>query len=318
MSANEPEGRIIAHKRKRCHKNACFLAGGNQKSSSCTSSNMVGQESFASIVNGVFAMQAVDEKVIQWANHLIEAEKNRKGVEPLTALDPGITVAAAYQVQLVNIQRKMDAGQRIVGKKIGLTSLAMQKLLGVNEPDYGHLLDEMMVENGRKLPYEKVLQPKVEAEIAFVLKKDLTGPRVTELDVLQATDYIVPALEIVDSRIAGWNIKLQDTIADNASSGFFVLGEKQVAIDSLDLSRIGMVLYKNGDIMNTGVGAAALGNPATCVAWLANKLFEYGMALKAGEVILSGALSAAIDAEPGDYFQARFAHLGEVSVRFGA
>jgi 2-keto-4-pentenoate hydratase len=262
-------------------------------------------------------MQAIDEKVIQWANHLIEAEKNRKGVEPLTTLDPGITVETAYQVQLVNIQRKIDSGKRIVGKKIGLTSLAMQKLLGVNEPDYGHLLDEMMVKNGGHLPYEKVLQPKVEAEIAFVLKKDLIGPRVTELDVLQATDYIVPALEIVDSRIVDWNIKLQDTIADNASSGFFVLGEKQVIVDSLDLSRIGMVLYKNGDIMNTGVGAAALGNPATCVAWLANKLFEYGITLKAGEVILSGALSAAINAEPSDYFQARFAHLGEVSVHFG-
>ncbi|MGG3681794.1 2-keto-4-pentenoate hydratase [Aeribacillus sp. FSL K6-3256] len=261
-------------------------------------------------------MQVIDEKVIQFADCLMEAEKNRKAVEPLTSLDQEITVETAYKVQLVNIQRKANTGQRIVGKKIGLTSLAMQKLLGVNEPDYGHLLDEMKVENRGALPYEKVLQPKVEAEIAFVLKKDLIGPRVTELDVLQATDYIASALEIVDSRIADWNIKLQDTIADNASSGFFVLGDKQVAVDSLDLSRIGMVLYKNGEVMNTGAGAAALGNPATCVAWLANKLFEYGITLNAGEIILSGALSAAIDAEPDDFFQARFAHLGEVSVRF--
>jgi 2-keto-4-pentenoate hydratase len=192
----------------------------------------------------------------------------------------------------------------------------MQKLLGVDQPDYGHLLDGMVVENGGSISWNRVLQPRVEAEIAFILKKDLAGPRVTVMDVLQATDYVLPALEIVDSRVADWKIKLQDTIADNASSGLYVLGGKALAVDELNLAQVGMVLYKNGEIMNTGVGAAALGHPAACVAWLANKLSEFDIPLKTGEVILSGALSAAVNAEPGDHFRARFAHLGEVSVRF--
>ncbi|WP_425590518.1 2-keto-4-pentenoate hydratase [Fictibacillus enclensis] len=256
------------------------------------------------------------EKTEIFAEHLNQANIQGRGVSPLTELDPNITVREAYHVQLLTIQKKLEAGQKVVGKKIGLTSVAMQKLLGVDQPDYGHLLNGMVIENGEEISFNKVLQPKVEAEIAFVLKKDLEGPRVTEMDVLQATDYVLPALEIVDSRIADWNIKLQDTIADNASSGLYVLGGKPLSIHQLDLAQVGMVLCKNGEIMNTGVGAAALGHPATCVAWLANKLFEYGITLKAGEVILSGALSAAINGEPGDHFQARFAHLGEVNVRF--
>jgi 2-keto-4-pentenoate hydratase len=260
------------------------------------------------------AMQA--EKIVRFADHLAQAELEGRGVQPLTQLDANLTIEEAYQVQLLTIQRKVEAGQRVVGKKIGLTSLAMQKLLGVDQPDYGHLLDGMVVENGGSIPWARVLQPRVEAEIAFVLKKDLVGPRVTTLDVLQATDYVLPALEIVDSRVADWKIQLADTVADNASSGLYVLGGKPLTVDQLDLAQVGMVLYKNGEIMNTGVGAAALGHPATCVAWLANKLSEFGISLKAGEVILSGALSAAVNAEPGDLFHARFAHLGEVSVRF--
>ncbi|MEW9670946.1 2-keto-4-pentenoate hydratase [Ammoniphilus sp. 3BR4] len=256
------------------------------------------------------------EKAVKLADHLAQATIQRQGVAPLTAIDPDITIDEAYQVQLVTINRLVEEGQRVVGKKIGLTSLAMQKLLRVDQPDYGHLMDSMVVENGGTISFNRVLQPKVEAEIAFVLKKDLVGPRVTVTDVLQATDYVVPALEIVDSRVADWKIKLQDTVADNASSGLYLLGGKPLKIDQLDLAQIGVVLYKNGEIMNTGVGAAALGHPATCVAWLANKLHEFGITLKAGEVILSGALSAAVNAEPGDYFQARFAHLGEVGVRF--
>jgi 2-keto-4-pentenoate hydratase len=256
------------------------------------------------------------EKIKRFSDHLAEAEKNRKGVLPLTELDPEITVEEAYQIQLETIKRKTDEGQKIVGKKIGLTSLAMQQLLGVDQPDYGHLLDGMVVENGGKISWDRVLQPKVEAEIAFVLKKDLIGPKVTVMDVLLATEYVVPALEIVDSRVENWNIKLQDTIADNASSGLYVLGGKPLPVHKLDLAQVGMVLYKNGEMMNTGVGAAALGNPAFCVAWLANKLSEFDISLKAGEVILSGALSVAIDAQPGDSFHARFAHLGEVSVSF--
>ncbi|WML39406.1 2-keto-4-pentenoate hydratase [Neobacillus sp. OS1-2] len=255
-------------------------------------------------------------KVIQYAELLAEAESSRIGTAPLTTVDSELTVKEAYYIQLENINKKLEQGQKVVGKKIGLTSLAMQNLLGVDEPDYGHLLNTMVVENGGRISIENVLQPKVEAEIAFILKKELRGPNVTTLDVIQATDYVVPALEIVDSRIKDWKIKLADTVADNASSGFYVLGGKPTRLEDVDLELIGMVLTKNGELVNTGVGAAALGNPATCVAWLANKLAEFDIPLRAGEVILSGALSAAEPARAGESFTARFAHIGQVSVRF--
>ncbi|WP_123039633.1 2-keto-4-pentenoate hydratase [Cohnella candidum] len=255
---------------------------------------------------------------IEFSEHLEQAVKTGRGVQPLTEIKPDLTVEEAYAVQLATIGKKAEAGAKIVGKKIGLTSLAMQQLLKVDQPDYGHLLDDMVVENGGVIPFSRVLQPRVEAEIAFVLKRDLIGPRISATDVLLATDYVLPALEIVDSRVADWKIKLQDTVADNASSGLYVLGGRPVKPSDVDLTLAGMALYKNGELMNTGVGAAALGNPAACVAWLANKLFEFGITLQAGEVILSGALSAAVNAAPGDHFHTRIAHLGEVSVRFQA
>lgn len=250
------------------------------------------------------------------ARQLQEAEETLVGIDPLTSSLPKLTVDEAYYIQLENINQKVIQGEKIVGKKIGLTSLAMQQLLGVDEPDYGHLLSNMVIENGDAVPKEGILQPKVEAEIAFVLKEDLKGPNVTTLDVIQATDYILPAIEIVDSRVTNWNIKLPDTIADNASSAYYVLGGKPHKIEDVDLELIGMVLSKNGEVVNTGVGAAALGNPLQCVAWLANRLADFDIPLRAGEVILSGALSAAVNAEEGDSFIARFAHLGDVSVRF--
>lgn len=252
----------------------------------------------------------------QLADRLYQAEKDRQGTHPLTETKPDLTIDEAYKIQWINVDRKLATGRKVTGKKIGLTSVAMQQLLGVDEPDYGHLLDDMVVENGQEIPFERVMQPRVEGEIAFILKKDLHGPRVTTTDVLQATEYIVPALEIVDSRVADWKIKLPDTIADNASAGLYILGGTPLRVDQVDLEKVGMVLYKNGQVINTGVGAAALGNPAYCVAWLANQMYHFGVHLKAGEVILSGALSAAVDARPGDHFTARFAHLGQVSVRF--
>lgn len=250
------------------------------------------------------------------AKHLANAWENGEGVQPITVLDPELTIDEAYAVQLHTIDQQVKSGQRITGKKIGLTSKAMQDMLGVGEPDYGHLLDGMAYENGGKIPFHHVLQPKVEGEIAFILKEDLVGPDVTALDVLQATDAVVPALEVVDSRIKDWKITLADTVADNASSGLYVLGENPKKITDVDIKQLGMVLYKNNQLQNTGVGAAALGDPAKCVAWLANKLATYDITLKAGEVILSGALSAAIEAEPGDHFYAKFAELGEVHVTF--
>ncbi|RDU38742.1 2-keto-4-pentenoate hydratase [Neobacillus piezotolerans] len=255
-------------------------------------------------------------KVERHAKHLLSAWTNREGVQPLSALDPEFSIDEAYDVQLYTIQGYLDNGQKITGKKIGLTSKAMQDMLGVGEPDYGHLTDDMEVENGGEIPFQRVLQPKVEGELAFILKNDLAGPNVTPLDVLLATDVIVPAIEIVDSRIKDWKITLADTVADNASSGLYVLGGNPKKITDIDIKQIGMALYKNGELQNTGVGAAALGDPVKCVAWLANKLAKYNIALKAGEVVLSGALSAAVVAKPGDHFRVKFAELGEVSVSF--
>jgi 2-keto-4-pentenoate hydratase len=255
-------------------------------------------------------------KIQDFAAQLAQAEATKVGIDPLIVLDPALTVDDAYYIQLENIKKKLEAGQKIVGKKIGLTSVAVQKMLGVDEPDYGHLLDTMVVENGGTIDTKDMLQPKVEGEIAFILKKDLKGPNVTAVDVIQATDYVVPALEIVDSRIQDWKISLRDTVSDNASSGLYVLGGKPTKLEDINLELVGMALYQNGDVANTGVGAAALGNPATCVAWLANRLADYDITLKAGEVILSGALSGMVAANPGDNFVARFAHLGQVSVNF--
>lgn len=258
----------------------------------------------------------MSSKIQRFATKLAEAEISRVGIEPITYTDPDITINEAYHIQLENIKNKVNEGSKIVGKKIGLTSVAVQKLLGVNEPDYGHLLDTMVIENGGTISCENMIHPKVEGEIAFILKHDLKGPNVTVLDVLQATDYVVPSLEIVDSRIQDWKINLQDTVADNASSGFYVLGGKPTKIADINLELIGMAMYQNGEVVNTGVGAAALGDPAACVAWLANRLAEYDIPLKAGEVILSGALSGMVVAKPGDTFTARFAHLGQVSITF--
>jgi 2-keto-4-pentenoate hydratase len=174
----------------------------------------------------------------------------------------------------------------------------------------------MEFKNGADIPANLLVQPKIEAEIAFKLKKDLSGTNITALDVLLATEYIVPAFEIVDSRVKDWKITLEDTVADNASSGLYVLGEQKWDVSDVDLVNEEMVLYQNGNLVNTGIGSACLGHPATCVAWLAEKLSEYNIPLKAGEIILSGALSAAVVVNPGDKFTAKFSHLGEVTVSF--
>jgi len=260
--------------------------------------------------------QTLNKELNDFVKHLEGAEKSGEGVKAITSLKGDLTLNQAYKIQLATIEKKVKSGHRIVGKKIGLTSKAMQELLGVDEPDYGHLLDYMEIPNGGEIYQSKTMQPKVEGEIAFRLKEDLIGPSVTANDVLKATEYIVPAIEVVDSRIANWNIKLPDTIADNASSGLFVLGDQTLSVEEIELPKIQMELYKNGTLMNTGKGSAALGNPATCVAWLANKLSEYNISLKKGEIILSGALSKAIEVDAGDEFSVEMTHLGEVSVRF--
>lgn len=243
-------------------------------------------------------------------------EKHISISEPLSALDPSMTIDDAYAIQIQRIEEATSIGEVISGKKIGLTSFAMQNLLGVDQPDYGHLFHSMAVQNEGSVSLSKLFQPKIEGEIAFVLKKDLVGSNVTAEDVLAATDYVLPAIEIVDSRIKDWKIKLVDTVADNASCGLYVLGTNKVQVSDIDLKAVHMELIKNNEVINEGKGTDVLGDPAICVAWLANKLYEYNVTLKAGEVILSGALSAAVVAEPGDQFTASFSTLGEVKVHF--
>lgn len=251
------------------------------------------------------------------AEELYAAETGALPVDPLTVTHPDLTVEKAYAIQLegIGIRRTRD-GRRIVGKKIGLTSLAMQKLLGVDEPDYGHLLDHMLVMEGEAVPRSAMLLPKVEGEVAFVLKHALRGPGVTLADVLRATEGVMASIEIVDSRVRDWKIKLPDTIADNASSARFVLGSRLVSLKKLDLRLVGMVFEKNGEVVGTGAGAAVWGHPAASVAWLANKLSVFGIGLEAGEIILSGAVTAAVDARAGDSFLVSFQGLGTVGTRF--
>jgi 2-oxopent-4-enoate/cis-2-oxohex-4-enoate hydratase len=237
-------------------------------------------------------------------------------LEPLTGRHPEIGIADAYQVQQRLIARRLQDGERIVGKKIGVTSRAVMNMLGVYQPDFGYLLDAMIVNEGQAIASATLIQPKAEGEIAFLLKKDLLGPGIGNAEVLAATECVMPCFEIVDSRIRDWKIRIQDTVADNASCGVFVLGDRAVDPRHIDLTTCGMVLEKNGDIVATGSGAAALGSPVNAVAWLANTLGMLGIPLKAGEVVLSGALAAMFPAVRGDNFRVSIGGLGSCSVRF--
>ena len=250
------------------------------------------------------------------AEMLLKAEETRQPMAPLSESDPGITVEDAYRIQLRVMEMKKSTGQVVVGKKIGLTSLAMQAMLGVKEPDYGHILNGMVVMEGEKVSTSELIAPRIEGEIAFVLKEELKGPGVTLTDVLRASEGVVPALEIIDSRIKDWKIKLVDTVADNASSARIVLGGVLTPLPGVDLRTIGMVMEKNGEGVATAAGAAVLGHPAQAVAWLANKLSTYGIVLKKGEVILSGSLTAAVPVAAGDFFRADFGVLGDVKIKF--
>jgi 2-keto-4-pentenoate hydratase len=258
----------------------------------------------------------MQQLVSKLTEELLEAEQNAAPIEPLTTRYPELSVKDSYRIQLEWVERKLEEGHVVIGKKIGLTSKAMQEMLGVNEPDYGHLLDHMKVASGEVLSRKDFIKPKVEAEIGFILKDDLTGPNVTFVDVLMATEAIVPTLEIIDSRIEDWKIRLVDTVADNGSSARAVIGERFYELDKVDLRTVSMTLLKNQGVAATGAGAAALGHPAHAIAWLANKLADYNMSLKAGELILPGALTAAIDVDAGDEVTAAFGNLGSVSISF--
>jgi 2-keto-4-pentenoate hydratase len=250
------------------------------------------------------------------AEMLLAAEQTQKPIPPLTESDPGISVEEAYRIQLLVMEMKKSRGQAVIGKKIGLTSLAMQNMLGVKEPDYGHILDGMVVMEAEKILTTDLIKPRIEGEIAFILKEDLQGPGVTLTEVIRCSEGVIPSLEIIDSRIVDWKIKLPDTVADNASSARIVLGGTITPIKKLDLRTVGMVLEKNGEVVATAAGAAVLGHPAQAVAWLANKLAAYDIALRKGEVILSGSLTAAMPVGAGDFVRADFGPLGDVKIKF--
>lgn len=257
------------------------------------------------------------EDIIQCGDQLFDAMRERTTLRPFTERFADITIEDAYNISLRMIDRRVEAGEKIIGKKIGVTSRAVQRMLDVHQPDFGYLTDQMAFNQGEEMPIsERLIQPKAEGEIAFILKKDLMGPGVTNADVLAATDCVIPCFEVVDSRIENWQIRIQDTVADNASCGLFILGDKAVNPRKVDLATCGMVVEKNGSVISTGAGAAALGSPVNCVAWLANTLGEYGIPLKAGEVILSGSLVPLEPVKAGDHMSVNIGGIGSASVRF--
>ncbi len=260
-------------------------------------------------------MDLADAHLKEVADRLAGAERDRRAIDP-PAAKAKLSSADAYRIQMINVERAVAAGRKIAGRKVGLTSLAMQKMLGVDEPDFGHLFEDMVLKSGGECRVDALLLPRVEPEIAFVLARELRGPGLTRADVIAATEYVTPALEIIDTRIRDWKITLADTIADNASSARVVLGAEKSSPTAHDLATVGMTLEKNGIAVEKGVGAAVLGHPAEPVAWLANKLAEFGQTLAAGSIVIPGALCRAVDVAAGDSILARFDHLGAVSTRF--
>lgn len=257
-----------------------------------------------------------DQTRVQLAADLAQAERSRVPMDPLTDGNPDIDVVDAYEIQLINIRQRIAEGARVIGHKVGLSSLAMQKMMNVDEPDYGHLLDEMAVFADRPVRSANYLFPRVEVEVGFILADDLPGAGCTEDDVVAATAAFVPSIELIDTRIKDWKIKLCDTIADNASSAGWVLGEERVSPKDIDIKGIDAVLRCNGEVVAQGRSDAVLGNPVTAVAWLARKVDQFGVRLKAGDVVLPGSCTRAIDAHPGDHFVADFAGLGSVTLTF--
>jgi 2-keto-4-pentenoate hydratase len=250
------------------------------------------------------------------AADLAEAERSRVSIAPLTDGNPTIDVVDAYEIQLINIRQRVAEGARVVGHKVGLSSKAMQQMMGVDEPDYGHLLDEMQAFEDTPVKAGRYLYPRVEVEVGFVLAEDLPGAGCTEDDVLAATAAFAPSIELVDTRITDWKIKLCDTIADNASSAGFVLGAERVAPKNVDIKSIDAVLTRNGEVVAKGRSDAVLGNPVTAVAWLARKVEGFGVQLRKGDIVLPGSCTRAIDVRPGDHFVAEFDGLGSVRLTF--
>lgn len=250
------------------------------------------------------------------AARLRDAEAAGKPIPPIRDELPAGDLKAAYSIQRINTQHGVRRGRRIVGRKIGLTSRAVQKQLGVDQPDYGVLFADMVVDDGEPIPWSRLLQPKAEAEVALVLDRDLDVEQPTVVDVLRAAAFALPAIEVVGSRIGNWDISILDTIADNASSGLVVLGGPPRRLDGLDLRLCGMTLERQGEPVSVGAGAACLGSPLVAAAWLARKMVEVGTPLRAGDIVMTGALGPMVPVRPGDVCEARISGLGSVRAVF--
>lgn len=250
----------------------------------------------------------------QAAMSLREAADSRKPCAPVRSLIGSDNIAYAYAVQELNIAKRVAAGSRTVGRKIGMTSAAVQEQLGYHEPNYGTLFADREVANGERIPGGRLLQPRAEAEVAFVLRRDLDREELTIADVMRAVEYAVCAIEIIDSRIAGWDIRATDSIADNASCGMYVLGNKPRRINEVDLTLCGMVSRLNGQISSVGVGGASLGNPLVALLWLARAVTAVGQPLKQGDIVLSGALGPIVPLSAGDLFETEIDGFGSVRV----
>ncbi|MFI6406023.1 2-keto-4-pentenoate hydratase [Streptomyces sp. NPDC050548] len=259
---------------------------------------------------------AVSPAVVKAADLLAEATRTGVACPPVRDLLDGGDLETAYAVQQLNVRRGLAAGRRVVGRKIGLTSPAVQRQLGVDQPDFGALFADMAVPDGGEVPVGRLLQPKVEAEVALVLGRDLPERECTIVDVLRAVDFALPALEIVDSRVRNWDISLVDTVADNASCGLYVLGGTPVPLTTVDLRAVTMAMSRDGETVSEGTGADCLGSPLTAAVWLASALAERGDPLRAGDLVLTGALGPMTPATPGDTFEAHISDLGSVRVRF--
>lgn len=259
-----------------------------------------------------------ESEIARLGRRLFEDQQAVRPGRPLTEEAPGFTVEDAYAVQQAFMGNHLAIGRRLVGHKVGCTNRVVQQLFNVYQPDYGRILDSMVLPDGASIDRSTLIAPRIEPEVAFLLSEPLRGPGVTAEQVLGATEGLVPCFEIIDSRIEGWHIQFADTVADNGSSALVVLGERRRLEPDFDLRLMGVVLERNGEVEATGAGAAALGHPANAVAWLANTLATHGEHLQAGQLILPGALTTAVQIESGDSFVASFAGLGSVHCRIGA
>jgi 2-oxo-hept-3-ene-1,7-dioate hydratase len=249
------------------------------------------------------------------ADTLLAAEKERKQAVQLTKTWPGITMEDAYAISTEAANRKIAAGAKLIGHKVGLTSKAMQRSSQIDEPDYGYLLDNMMIADGARVPHVNYCLPRAEVELAFVLGKPLRGPGIGLTDVLRATEYVVPAIEIVDARLQDPR-KIFDTVSDNGAAAGIVVGGRPVGPMEVDLRWVGGIMYRNSEIEETGVAAGVLGHPALGVAWLANKLGQHGVTLEAGHLVLAGSFTRIVHARKGDTLHADFGSLGSIAVQF--